>query len=296
MWVLFAILTAAAIFAVLWPLSRPTKPVADTAHDAEVYRDQLSEIERDLARGLIGKAEAEAARIEVSRRLLAAAAAPALPVSDGSTLRRRIAALTALVIVPGIAFGLYGQLGSPTLPDMPLAERLDGRKDAPPMDAMLAQVERHLAQNPQDGRGWEVLAPIYLQSGRVDDAVKARTAALRLLGETADRQADLGEALVAQGQGVVTAEAKAAFARAVQLEADHLKARFFVGLAAEQDGDKARAIAVWNDMIAKAPPGASYVEFLGAAVTRLGGKPATASAAAPPSGPSAQDVAAASEM
>jgi cytochrome c-type biogenesis protein CcmH len=165
------------------------------------------------------------------------------------------------------------------------------------MDAMVAQVERHLAHNPQDGRGWEVLAPIYLQAGRVDDAVKARTSALRLLGETADRQADLGEALVAQGQGVVTAEAKAAFARAVQLEADHLKARFFVGLAAEQDGDKARAIAVWNDMIAKAPPGASYIEFLSAAVTRLNGKPATPSAAtAPPAGPSAQDVAAASDM
>jgi cytochrome c-type biogenesis protein CcmH len=295
MWVLFAILTAAAMFAVLWPLSRPARIVADTAHDAEVYRDQLAEIERDLARGLIGQAEADAARVEVSRRLLAAAAAPAAPVAGGATGRRRIAALTALLVVPGIAFGLYSRLGSPALPDMPLAERLDSRQTAPPIDAMVAQVERHLAQNPQDGRGWEVLAPIYLQSGRVADAVKARTSALRLLGETADRQADLGEALVANAQGVVTAEAKAAFNRAATLEADHPKARFFIGLAAEQDGDKARAIAIWNDMIAKAQPGASYVEFLRAAVTRLEGTPASPAAALPP-GPTGQDMAAAAEM
>jgi cytochrome c-type biogenesis protein CcmH len=289
MWALFAILTAAAIMAVLWPLSRPRPVAGEADHDAEVYRDQLAEIGRDHARGLIGDAEAEAARVEVSRRLLAAAAAPARPAL-ASTGRRRAAAAAALVALPAIALGLYTRLGSPSLPDQPLAARMQERGADPTMASLVAQVEKHLAANPQDGRGWEVLAPIYLQAGRVADAVKARGNALRLLGETADRQADLGEALVADGQGVVTAEAKAAFTRAVALEADNAKARFFIGLAAEQDGDRARARTIWTDMIAKAPPGAAYVDFLRAAVARLDGTPA------PAAGPTAQDMANATDM
>ena len=99
LWFIMALMTAAAIFAVLWPLARrmPLRSGSDIA----VYRDQLDEIERDRGAGLIGEREAEAARIEVSRRLLAAAdaVAPALP-QDGMTGRRRAAALAALILLP----------------------------------------------------------------------------------------------------------------------------------------------------------------------------------------------------
>ena len=61
----------------------------------------------------------------------------------------------------------------------------------------MAQVEAHLESNPDDGRGWEVVAPVYLRLGRFEDAVKARRNALRLIGANADREADLGEALIA---------------------------------------------------------------------------------------------------
>ena len=72
LWLVLALMTAAAVFAVLWPLARGQR-VDRGASDAVVYRDQLDEIERDRASGTIGAAEAEAARIEASRRLLAAA-------------------------------------------------------------------------------------------------------------------------------------------------------------------------------------------------------------------------------
>ena len=76
-----------------------------------------------------------------------------------------------------------------------------------PLTALIAQAEAHLERQPNDGRGWEVLAPVYLRLGRFDDAVKARRNALRLNGETVERQADLGEALVAATNGIVTADA-----------------------------------------------------------------------------------------
>ncbi len=134
---------------------------------------------------------------------------------------------------------------------------------------LLARVENHLAEHPDDGRGWELLAPLYLRMGRAADAVNARGNALRLLGETADRQADFGEALVADANGVVTANARAAFERAIALDGKQPKARFFLGLAAEQDGRKADAEKIWQELAANAPPDASYLPAVRAALERL---------------------------
>ena len=81
LWLVLALMTAAAMFAVLWPLARSQR-VDGNASDVVIYRDQLHEIERDRASGTIGTAEADAARVEVSRRLLAAADAQAPPAAD----------------------------------------------------------------------------------------------------------------------------------------------------------------------------------------------------------------------
>src|ERR1041384_7125052 len=117
LWVLFALMTAAAIFAVLWPLGRGTRGAVRTDNDLAVYRDQLDEIGRDRVAGLIGEAEAEAARVEVSRRLIAAAdAQPSTTAATGTAFRRRAAALTMLIALPALAAALYLKLGSPELP------------------------------------------------------------------------------------------------------------------------------------------------------------------------------------
>src|SRR5947209_1630108 len=118
LWFVFALMTAAAMLAVLWPLRRGMRNMR-SGSDLAVYRDQLDEITRDRATGLIGKAEAEAARVEVSRRLIAAADAQAqssAAVVPGGTFRRRAAALAVLVALPALAGVLYLKLGSPQLP------------------------------------------------------------------------------------------------------------------------------------------------------------------------------------
>ena len=158
---------------------------------------------------------------------------------------------------------------------------------------MISQVEAHLERDPNDARGYEVLAPVYQRLGRFDAAVAARRKLLALKGESADREADLGEALTAAANGIVTDEAKAAFERAAKSDPNEAKSQFFLGLAAEQDGNKDKAATIWKAMLANAPAGAPWIETVKAAIVRVGGTP-PAVAAAP--GPDAAQVAAASQM
>jgi cytochrome c-type biogenesis protein CcmH len=291
LWFPLALMTAVAVFVVLWPLGR--KRLAPAAGgDLAVYRDQMRELERDRSAGLIGSAEAEAARVEISRRLLVAAdaqeQAPSAPLAPW---RRRFTAVAALVALPLGAIALYLAVGVPGYPDQPLVARANGPENRS-LAALVAQVEDALERNPNDGRGWEVLSPVYMRLGRFDDAVRARRNALRLLGASAAREGDLGEALVAAANGVVTVEAKAAFDRALALDANDPRAKFFIGIAAQQDGRNAEAAAIWNDLLAHAPADAPWIDVVRQSLAALG-KPA-AETAAP--GPSAADVAAAADM
>jgi cytochrome c-type biogenesis protein CcmH len=300
--VILALMTAAALGAVIWPLARGRAPQAASS-DLAVYRDQLEEIERDRADGRIGHDEFEAARVEVSRRLLAAAntfaaantgePAPAAP-QPGSG--RRIAALVAAAVaIPLLSAPLYALLGSPDLPGEPLSGRAPGEGQANSIGALIAKIETHLEENPGDGKGWEVVAPVYMKLERYDDAVKARRNALDLLGATADREVDLGEALTAAANGVVTAEAKAAFDRAAAIDGNHFKAMFYLGLAAQQDGDASGAARIWHDLIAKAPPDAPWLQVVRQSLARVEGQGTAAPVTSAP-GPRPDDVAAASEM
>ncbi len=290
LWVLFAVMTVAAVAAVLWPLTRQS--AARGGSDIAVYRDQLNEIDRDRAAGLIGAAEAEAAKVEVSRRLLSAADAAAAEKStsdEPSIWRRRGAAVAGLALLPIGAVAFYLMLGSPDIPGAPLAERLSAQTEASrSIEALVAQVEAHVERNPNDGRAWEVLAPVYMRIGRYDDAVKAWANAIQLNGSSASREADYGEALVAAANGVVTVDAKAAFERALALDNQDVMARFYMGMAADQDGRRAEAEAIWNDLLAHAPPGAPWVEMVRHTLTRKapGADGEAAASAAPASGSS----------
>ncbi len=174
-WIAAALLTFGACLAIAMPFLRARAPSsAPAAHDLEVYRDQLAELERDAARGLIGSGEAAEARAEIGRRMLRLeAAAKARRSSPGAARLARIAATAAIVAVPLASWGIYAALGSPDIPDDPLQARLSKDPADSTMDELVARAESHLAANPDDGRGWEVLAPIYLRMGRYDDSVGA---------------------------------------------------------------------------------------------------------------------------
>jgi cytochrome c-type biogenesis protein CcmH len=275
LWFMFALMTVAAIFAVLWPLSRGSSAPAGGSEEA-VYRDQLAEIDRDVAAGLIGVSEAAAARVEIGRRLLAAADGQRdLPVRSNLGLRRA-SAIVALVGLPIAAVTFYLSLGSPQLGDFPLVARTRTADANQPLDNMVAQVEAHLEKNPTDGRGWTVLAPVLARLGRNVDAVRAYRNSITYAGDGAERRADLGEALAIAAGGVVTAEAKAEFERAVAQNVGEPRAHYYLGLAAEQDGRKADAAAIWHAMLAKAPADAPWRPVVEAALARVGSPAAPA--------------------
>jgi cytochrome c-type biogenesis protein CcmH len=297
LWIVFALMTAAAIFAVLWPLSRSTTKRGGS--DIAVYRDQLDEVARDRASGLIGEAEAEAARIEVSRRLLAAADADAEQATPSDTApsplwRRRAVAVIALVLLPVGASLLYLKLGSPNLPGAPLVERAQTPGEGRSIEELVAQVEQRAAANPDDGRAWDVLAPVYMRLGRFEDSARAWRNSIRLNGATASRETDYGEALIAAANGMITMEAKAAFDRALALDKDDVKTRFYLGLAADQDGKRADAEKIWRDLLTNAPPDAPWAPMVRQQLARIAPNAAVPDAKTP--GPSAGDVEAAGKM
>ena len=254
----------------------------------------------------------------MSRRLLAAAnAANAHPAKRGGKrpAPRSPPWRLAGVVIPLVAVALYGVLGSPELPGQPLASRAPNSEEAlerSPIGQLLARVEAHLAENPNDGRGWEVVAPVYMKLERYDDAAKARRQAILLLGETPARDVDLGEAITAAANGVISDEAKVAFDRAVKLDAENYKAQFYLGLAAEQDGNMPRRLrASGSGLIANAPADAPWLVVVRQALERVdapgrGGarresRPRLRAAAPGPApkaepGPRPDDVAAAGEM
>ena len=286
---IFAVMTAAAVGAVIWPLIR-NRGDRHSGSDVMVYRDQLDEIERDLSAGLIGKVEADAARVEISRRLLGAAdtAGAKPPVSNLTPGRRRIAAAVALLALPTLAGGFYLRLGSPQLASAQQEAAPDMASAHESVEGLIAEVEAYLQHNPNDGRGWEILAPVYMRLNRSSDSVTAWRHALQLLGESAERDANLAESLTAEANGVVTAEAKAAFVRAAELDGTLVTPRYYLGLAAEQDGDRAKAAKLWRDLIAEAPTNAEWVPIVRDALARV------ESNSDSQSGPNAADVAAGS--
>jgi cytochrome c-type biogenesis protein CcmH len=290
LWILILCLTAAAIMAVLVPLSRAAESSDPAAQAKAVYLDQLRELERDLAEGRIDPREAEAARAEVARRLLhAESLTPQAPMRANPAAARRITALVALCGIPLVALGLYLSLGSPRLPGQPLAARLAEPPAPDDIAALIARVEEHLARAPEDGRGWEVIAPVYLRLGRAADAAAAYRNAIRLNGSSAARQTGLGEAVLAAEGGVVTAEARQAFERASEAEPAAPAPRFYLALAAEQEGRQAEAATMLRALLAEAPADAPWRGPVEIALARL--DPADGSGV-----PSQSDVAAAEAM
>src|SRR5262249_56166243 len=120
--------------------------------------------------------------------------------------------------------------------------------------SLISQGENHLARNPNDGTGWEVIAPVYFRLGRFSDAVMARKKAIALNGDSPARESDLGEALVAAADGVVTDEAKLSFQRAVAGDVHNPQARSFFCLAAARDGKPEEAPKETRPLPAEAPP------------------------------------------
>ncbi len=295
LWIILACLTAAVAAVMLVTLARGAKPAHDDrAGEVAVYRDQLAELERDREHGLITGEEAEYAKAEIGRRLLAVAGeANKAPRTVGRS-KMSLTAVLVTLLVPAIGLPAYLWLGNPALPDQPLAARLENPGNN--MALLVAKAERHLAQNPNDGSGWDLLAPIYFRAMRLADAERAYRNAIRLLGTSPERLTGLGETLIASNDGIVTEDARSAFAESLRLQAGDPRARFYLALALEQAGRTDEARAAFEALAKDSPADAPWRELVEQHIAATGGAGAPSASEEVPSGPSAGDVAAAEGM
>ena len=284
LWIAIALMTGAAVLCIVWPMTAPRPPVASANKDLRFYRDQLQALEVDVENGLVPASEAAGSRAEIGRRLLAAHDRAQAGPGDGSRLSRPAlfgTALAVMVLIPAVSLATYLKVGAPTRADLPLASR----ELAPQGDQLkqaIARVETHLVSHPDDGRGFEVLAPLYLRLSRYDDAAHAYARALALLGETVQRRMGYGQALMMAADGVVTADARASFEKAANEDPAAPQPRFYLGLAAAEDGNRDKARAIWSTLVADAPADAPWLPVVKA---RLAALDAPAAASMPATGP-----------
>lgn len=315
-WIISALLTVVVAVLLLSPLMRASaRATRYDEGEAAVYRDQLRELERDKAEGLISAEDADYARAEIGRRLLAIAGREKVGEEGGEVAaevpapRRRYTLSQAFILLclPVIGLAGYLEIGSPGTPDAPLEARIENPGED--VDLLVAKVERHLATSPDDGTGWNVLAPVYFRIGRYADAELAYRNAIRILGPDAERMNGLGETLVLRNDGIVTDDAQMAFQAALKLEPNNPRADFYLALALEQSGRRAEALAAFQDIAKASPPTAPWMPLVNQHIAAnsagmpLANPPAETAAAgttpanpAAPGNPSAEDIANAQAM
>lgn len=250
---LIAILATVIIVAALGLLPRKVNAPLPGENGGSVYRDQLLALDRDLAAGSIPAAEADSLRIELSRRLIDA--------SKQSGERQGLPAIPPLLFalfIPLIAAPLYWQFGSPQLADTPRAQRIANAIANNDFEGMLAQVEKHLVEKPDDMAGWKVAASAYARLGRYNEAADAYLKIASLGQPTAEILTSHGEMLILANQGMVSKLAALSIQQALALDPTYPKARFFAAMALKQDGKTDEAKAAYEKLLSDAPPGAPW--------------------------------------
>jgi cytochrome c-type biogenesis protein CcmH len=259
-----ALLAFVALLPLLVPLLRGSRPVPARADfDQAVYRDQLQELDRDIARGLVTDTEADTARLEIQRRLLAADHIPALP----SRLTRSplVAGIVFLVVGLG-SVGLYIWLGAPGVPDTPFAAR-PATEVAGSDEAGLQQAANQLAeklkQNPSDQQGWLLYGRSLAMLSQWDKAEDAYRHAMDLGANSPEVLSDHAEMLVMAASGTVTPAAEAAFNQVLKADPGNGLARFYLAMALAQAGEPQKAIEGWQSLLAGMPADSSSRQIVG---------------------------------
>ncbi len=299
LWIAAGFMSVIALLALIMPLLRQGAGASDD-HEAAVYEDQLAEIDRDVERGLLSEAEAEALQKEITRRLEKVREEASGPQGAGAFGNAEIAALIIVMIfLPAGAFGLYGYLGSPDKPDLPMSARNIAPPEQAPQNQELAKLAKNLAgkmeQNPERLEGWMLLGRTYMTLQDYPTAARAFGRAFGLGPEKPDVGVSFAEALFMASGGRFTAEADTALATSARAFPAEPKTMFYQGLSLAEKRKFAEAIQIWVNLRAVSQPNAPWLpslrERLADAAQKSGIDPATVKPTLGPTSPMAPPVA-----
>lgn len=277
LWIIATLMTVATLGALMFPLMRGRKfnTTRRGDFDITVYKDQLVEVDRDLERGLLSATQAQSARTEIERRMLAVMGEPGSE-KDEIDNSKNTATMTGatnpggvmlmigvLAIVPLGAFGAYLNLGNPSMPDQPLAARAKQLNEATEGRAqvaeMVAKLERQMEETPDDPNGWALLARSYQAMGRFEDGVNALKNLAILTDNDPEALVMLAEMLVEMDRGSVSLQAVKVLNKVKSVDPLDPRPYFYLGLERQQKGDFQGAVNEWAALLNNSPSNAGWV-------------------------------------
>ncbi|MBL4749397.1 MAG: c-type cytochrome biogenesis protein CcmI [Amylibacter sp.] len=329
-WIVSGLMACAVVFVILRAFFAVPDRAKASELDVQVYKDQLQSLESDLERGVVTSGEAQAARLEISRRLLAADKRAQGEVTAGAGGVSKLALTIMIVFLLGGTFGLYGVMGSPKLSDQPLAARLEaariaranrpnqaeaeaeiaalvstgeiagGNPDEVPAEylELVTKLRETMKLRPNEVEGWKLLSLHEARIGNLGAAWRAKDRVITLLGDAAKAEdyADLAEFMIVAANGYVSVEAEEALANSLKRNAKSPRSRYYSGLALAQNGRADVAYRMWIGLLEEGPEDAPWIALIRGqigAVARAAGIRMTDQNAP---GPSAEQVEAAGDM
>ncbi len=317
-WIVGGLIALFTLLPMLMPLlRRPEDVVSDARSDLLVYKDQLKEIDSDIARGVLSTEDAETSRIEISRRLLAADARKDDWGEGTSPGTGRLVAMVAILGAVTAAFMLYIYIGQPGLKDLPLAERLmrpsqevaearfveSGRAILPVLDSqqtdLIDRLRTTLKERPDDLRGHRLLVQTLTSIEDFAGARRGQADVLRILGDTATSNdfAQMAELMIFAAGGIVSKEAEDALVKALKNNPTDNRARFYSGISLAQNGQSELAQQLWIGLLNEADddvPWRAAVEAQLRQLSQTTGLPMPEGLGLP--GPTREDIEAAQDM
>ncbi|MBE9476408.1 MAG: c-type cytochrome biogenesis protein CcmI [Proteobacteria bacterium] len=321
-WVISALITLAVVFVILRAFFIAPSGAKTSELDVQVYKDQLQSLDDDLERGVVTSGEADAARLEISRRLLAAdKRAQSETAAAGAAVSKPALAVMAVFLIGG-TFGLYAFMGSPQLPDQPLAGRHEAARIARlnrpnqveaeaeigspgisgdvPADylELIEKLRETMALHTDDAAGWKLLALHEARIGNLTAAWQAKEKVIALLGDATEAEdyADLAEFMIISTNGYVSIEAEEALANALRLNAKSPRARYFSGLALAQNGRPDVAYRMWIGLLEEGPEDAPWNKLIRGQISTVARAAGIDMVDQNAPGPSAEQVEAAGDM
>ena len=331
-WIVTSFMALAVCLLIAMVLLRARKlgePAA--AYDLKVYRQQLRELDKELARGVINQGDADRARTEISRRILAADS-QLQDHQKGQAQPQKVTAIVAAlvsVLIIGGSMGLYYQLGVHGYGDMPLSDRISqaqerstdrpsqaqAEAEAPPMPEqqveasyleLVEKLRQTAGERVDDAQGQALLVQHEANLGNFVAAYQAKLNYIRIMSGDieAEDHAEAAELMIMAAGGYISLEAEEELRNALQRDKNHGPARYYWGMMLGQIGRPDMAFQIWSETLQAGPADAPWITGIQAQIDEMAYRagvdytPITPEAAPEETltGPTAEEMSSAQEM
>lgn len=267
-WIAAGLLTALALAVLCWPLLRRRENTSASrrAINAAIFRDQMSDLERDLAAGTLSQADYATARDELERRVLEDVAEDGSSTT-GTARRLPRTAIGLGLSLPAAAVALYMVLGNPAALD-PAAQQ-GGMPSQAEVEQMVATLAAKLEKNPENQQGWAMLGRSYKVMGRLEEAGKAFDKAGAIMESEPELMLEVAELSAELNQGKVEGRGAALLKKVLQTQPDNPQALVLAGTDAYFRQDYPAALRHWEQVLAQVPPDSEDARNLGAGIEKV---------------------------